>query len=239
MAIVKIYNKEYNRLLESTVTDREGRFGFLTREGTFYLVVKKEGFNFPSEYKASNFYEHIYTGEIIEIKNNSKEAITFNIPVDPQVEPSAKYKMLIFLIKFVKFIRKIRIPLLILGMIFAVIMLIYVFHIVYVLSIVFYGFVILLDYLRTFNARPYGVVSDIYGHPIGMAIIRIYEKKHNRLIETDVADDQGRFKFLVKPGVYYLTAAKPGFVDYKSHVMYLEHEKTMVSSNIKMEKLQK
>ena len=95
-----------------------------------------------------------------------------------------------------------------------------------------------LEYYQSKKARPYGVASDVFGHPLEMTIIRIYDKKSNRLISTDVTDNQGRYKFLVDPGIYYISTTKPGYLDYKSHIMYLEREKTMVTSNIKLKKIE-
>ena len=67
-----------------------------------------------------------------------------------------------------------------------------------------------------------------------MAIVRIYHKSNNRLVETDVTDKDGRFKFLVAPGVYYISATKPGYIDFKSHLMYLQKEQSMVTTSIKL-----
>ncbi|OGY24635.1 MAG: hypothetical protein A2Y57_00740 [Candidatus Woykebacteria bacterium RBG_13_40_7b] len=238
LAVVRIYDKEYNRMLEQAVTDSAGRFGFLARPGTFYIIVSKGGFVFPSAYKASGFYENIYTGGNIEIQSKEAEAITLNIPLDPQTKMSVAFSLLVTLIKINRFLQKIRIPLLIIGTVFAIIMIITSYHIVFVLSLLLYLLLFILEYLKTKKARPYGVVSDVYGHPLEIAIVRIYEKKSGKLVETDVTDSEGRYKFLVEPGIYYLTAAKPGYLDFKSHIMYLEKEQTLVATSIKLKKVE-
>jgi 5-hydroxyisourate hydrolase-like protein (transthyretin family) len=238
LAMVRIYDKEYNRLLESAVTDKEGRFGFLARPGTFYIVVKKAGFVFPSQFKVSGFFRDIYTGGNITINSKDQSDITSNIPLDPQAKVSASFNLLVGLIKLNKFLQKIRVPLILVGTVFAVIMIILAYNIVYILSLALYALLVVLESYQRRKARPFGEVSDVFGHPLETAIVRIYNKKTGRLIATDVTDDQGRYKFLVNPGIYYMTAAKPGYLDFKSHIMYLERERTMVTSNIKLRKIE-
>lgn len=237
LAIVKIFEKRYNRMLERTVTDNQGRYGFLTKPGEFYMTVSKTGFKFPPKEKTSSFYEKVYTGGEFKIAEKD-QTVAFNIPLDPVVNKWFIASVLVVLVRLNKILQKLRISLLVLGILFAGIMTFVSYNIVYVLSLLFYFFIIALEVLRAKKARPYGMVTDIFGHPMNLAIVRIYQKSTNRLVGTDVSDSQGRFKFLVSPGVYYITAAKAGYIDYKSHLMYLEKEKTMVSSTIKLKRIE-
>ena len=238
-AIVRILETHYKRVLERSVTDSQGRYGFLVRPGIFYLKVQKSGFTFPPAKKTSTFYEKVYTGKKLKIASIN-EIVAFNIPLDPRAWSKSLINFWVGLVRFNRFLQKIHLPMLILGFIFALIMLFKTnFGLIFILSVVFYLLAGILEFLRTLKARPYGVVVDNYNHPIEMAIVRIYQKNNNRLVETDVTDRDGRFKFLVSPGTYYIIAAKPGYIDFKSHLMYLRKEKTMVSVTIKLEKIMK
>jgi streptogramin lyase len=234
-ALVKIFDQEYNRLLETTVTDNEGRFGFLVKTGNFYVTVQKNGYNFPSETKVSGFFDSVYNGGTLKIDEKDK-TVTLNIPLDPQSKVTFAYKFSVIIVKLNRIFSAIRVGLLVVGILLAITLMIFHINLLYILSLTFYILIAIWEYLRTRRARPYGVVTDFYGRPLETAIVRIYEKRSNRLIETDVTDIDGRFKFLVNPGVYYLTATKPEYTDFKSHIMYLEKERTMVSSDIKMKK---
>jgi len=238
LAIVRIYETKYNRLLERAVTDNQGRYGFLVKPGEFYITCSKAGFVFPSKEKKSTFYEKIYTGGNFKITDKN-QSIAFNIPLDPQAGSQQLINFWIWIIRINKLLQKLRIPFLILGIVFALIMMIISFNMLYILSLIFYALIGTLEILRSKKARPYGVVTDVYSHPIDLAIVRIYKKNNNQLIETDVSDRQGRFRFLVATGIYYITATKPGHIDFKSHLMYLEKEKTLVSTTIKLKKVGK
>ena len=239
LAQVRIFDKEYHRLLESVITDKKGRFGILVRPGTFYLVVSRSGFKFPSQFKVSEFFENAYTGGNINIDSKTDKTITLNIPLDPVVKASVVFSFLIMIVKFNRFLQKIRVPMMVIGVIFSLVMIVTAYHYLYVLSLILYVFFFILEIFSSKKTRPYGIVSDIFGNPLETAIVRIFNKRTNRLIATDVTDAQGRFKFFVDPGIYYLMTVKPGYMDFKSHIMYLEGVRTMVTTNIKLKKIKK
>ncbi|KKW14631.1 MAG: hypothetical protein UY52_C0023G0011 [Parcubacteria group bacterium GW2011_GWC2_49_9] len=61
--------------------------------------------------------------------------------------------------------------------------------------------------------RPWGVIFDsTTGRQVRGAIVRIFSKEFNKLKESQITDDQGRFGFLVDIGEYYLTVTRPGFM---------------------------
>jgi len=46
--------------------------------------------------------------------------------------------------------------------------------------------------------------------PISNVVVRIFDKKFNKLLETQVTDRNGKYGFFVRRNVYYITAEKPG-----------------------------
>lgn len=77
LVLVRLINGENKRVIETKVTDREGRFGFIVPAGKYYIFVSKEGFKFPSDKTKQG-----YRGEQIEIKTDSEGVIKINIPID-------------------------------------------------------------------------------------------------------------------------------------------------------------
>lgn len=76
---------------------------------------------------------------------------------------------------------------------------------------------IFLKILEAFGIRkrrtPWGVVYDaITKQPVSLAIVRIYDTALNKIKETNVTDNLGRFGFLAQPGVYHMVVAKQGYV---------------------------
>lgn len=83
-AIVRVFLEENNKMLETKVTDAEGRYSFLVKPGNFYLDVTKQNYRFPSKLitrKSDEFYADMYRGEVLHIfKGNA--LLNPNIPVD-------------------------------------------------------------------------------------------------------------------------------------------------------------
>lgn len=60
--------------------------------------------------------------------------------------------------------------------------------------------------------RPWGVVYEsLSKKPIAGAVVKIIESDSQRVRETRITDNEGRFGFLVEKGIYNLTVAKNGF----------------------------
>ena len=69
LAIVRLYDEATNRLIQTRVTDKEGRFAFFTKPGQYKIAVSKQGFNFPSNY-LQNKREDI---EYLDISNSQAD----------------------------------------------------------------------------------------------------------------------------------------------------------------------
>jgi hypothetical protein len=83
-AIVELIDAKTGKVLETSVTDLQGRFGFLDKKGTYIIRAKKTHYTFPSKivtgYK-DTIFDNIYHGEPIEI-SKPDDVITPNIPMD-------------------------------------------------------------------------------------------------------------------------------------------------------------
>jgi len=239
LAIVRLYKKENNRLIQSKVTDKLGRFSFLVDPGRYYLTVTKPKYNFPTQYlkeaKEDVKYLDLYHGETIEI-TRQRVTIALNIPIDPQeeVKPVAK-------IIFQYYLRKIQyaaafsaIPLATISMMIspgALTFAMFSFHcLLYVL------------FRRLGYQKPpksWGLVYDQGTRkPLGRAITRIYDKRYNKLLETRVTDAGGRYSFLVNNNIYYVTAEKLGYKQFKTEDIDLvsKDREAIVGIDIGLEK---
>lgn len=89
-AVVRIFSEERNKILETKVTDSQGRFSFLTKTGSYFLEVVKEGFRFPSKLitkKNDEFFANMYRGEVVKIFRPNA-TLAPSIPIDPLGETS-------------------------------------------------------------------------------------------------------------------------------------------------------
>ncbi|MDD2807846.1 MAG: DUF4215 domain-containing protein [Patescibacteria group bacterium] len=217
LAIVRLYSQDKNRLIQSRVTDKQGRYNFLTEPGTYYITVTKPRFDFPTNYlkddKEDVKFLDLYHGEEIVVTDR-KADIVVNIPLDPQVQEKPAWQVI-----FQYYLRKIQyalafasIPLAIFSVVISPSALTWsLLGLNCVLYIVFRR----LGYQR--RPKNWGIVYDKKSKkPLGRAITRIYDKKYNKLLETRLTDARGRYSFLVNNNIYYVTAEKLGYEPTKT-----------------------
>lgn len=214
LAVVRLYNKETRQLVQTKVTDAEGRYIMLVKEpGTYYLQVQKPNFIFPTDYlkedRTDTEYVDLYHGEEIQVSEKGT-VVTANIPLDPLEQPAIAETQAVK--NFVK--EKAQVTLSWAGIALSVV------------SFVIYPTVLITGFLLAHIAmyflfrrlavpkqpKSWGIVYDSETRePIKHAVIRIFDKKFNRLLETQVTDAQGRYSFLVGKNVYQVVAEKAGY----------------------------
>ncbi|MDR3643006.1 MAG: DUF2341 domain-containing protein [Candidatus Doudnabacteria bacterium] len=83
--IVELVEVNTKKVIEQSISDINGQFGFLDRVGKFLISAKKTNYRFPSQNitgQTDLIYENLYHGEEIVIKRETA-VLTPNIPMDP------------------------------------------------------------------------------------------------------------------------------------------------------------
>jgi hypothetical protein len=224
LAIVRLFEKTTGRLVQTRVTDREGRYAFLLQPGNYYIKVVKPNFSFPTYYikdkKEDLKYLDIYHGE--EVLVTEKNAlITPNIPIDPvEVEKAMPDRKIIF----TYFGRKLQNLIAITGIILTTGSVL-ISPKLWLLGILLahcllYG--IFRRLAKPSRPKSWGIVYEKQTHaPVGRAIARIFEIEYNKLLETQVTDSRGRYSFLVGNNIYYVTFEKLGFQPKRTETLDL------------------
>lgn len=194
----------------TSITDLDGRYGFLVPPGQYRIVANKTNYEFPSKKlfgkTSDELYHDLYFNEIIEIKEG--DVITKNIPLDPvKFDWNEFAKKDQNLMKFFKrrdlLVARISNILFILGFIFSLIALI--------VSPVIYNFIILGIYIillllkRTvLKPRAYGDIKQkINNNPLSFAIMRVFFSQSGEEVIHKVADKTGKYYCLIPNGTYF------------------------------------
>ncbi len=209
LALVRLLDAQTGKLVSTRVTDRQGRFTFLTKEGKFRITVTKPNFAFPSLKMRGKThdagYDDLYFGEPIEIASG-KTVITVSVPLDPMLKQDMAMTNRNVVLRYLH--RRVNLILAILGPVIAAVCLwispsIYtmIFLILHIVLFIFFGRVV-----QGQKSKPWGMVYDAKtGKPVGLAVVRLFNRRYNDLLETQVTDRHGRFGFLVGPETYRLT----------------------------------
>jgi len=237
LAIVRLIGHESGLVLQTRVTDAHGRYAFSPKPGNYRIEVVKPGYSFPTEYLKGKPHDvdfsDLYHGTVIEAVKDM--VIAANIPLDPVVVEEPPRKVI-----FRKTLRAIQQNLALVTVIASVIALVIapsVLAALFTLGQV--GLYLLFHRLSVpAPAKEWGIVFDqATRKAVDRVVIRIFDKKFNKLLETQVTDANGKYGFFVRRNVYYVTAEKEGFEKYVSPDIDLtDKDEALVDQNISLNK---
>jgi hypothetical protein len=79
-AFVKMYKEESNELMDTKITDKQGRYQFFVPKGDYLALVAAPGYKFPSQVAATE--DQVFFKGLLKI-GASSGVVSNNIPVDP------------------------------------------------------------------------------------------------------------------------------------------------------------
>jgi len=90
LAVVRLFDAETDKLVETKVTNLEGKYLFIIEfNKNYYITVSKPGYKFPTKILVADIkdkdYDNLYHGEKFIIEEKEEQGfIAYNIPLDPQ-----------------------------------------------------------------------------------------------------------------------------------------------------------
>lgn len=222
LVTVRLRNTHGN-IVRTVVTDRQGRYRLTAPKDEYFVEVAKAGFKFPSSHLGAKggylLYDNILPSAHIIIKEYG--TISKNIPLDP-TEKSAGKSFLnqgFLLSNGLQSAMSVVLPLLASAIAyFQQSSIVWAIFIVYVST--------LITRLVTFKPAepPFGTIRDEQsGYPLEKAVIRLFESKYNKMLETQVTSSKGRYAFVVNRGAYNILIKKEG---YRSVMLKFPNVKT-------------
>ena len=211
MAIVSLSTLG-GKTFRTAPTDKEGRYNLVAPKGDYIVEVRKTGFSFPtkilSKSRNDSAYDNILCVKHIIVTDHG--SITMNIPIDPE---GAKYKKNWFKIKVLRSKRmqefvSLTAPLAATGLAYFL----RDFWMVWLLLILYFAALVVrfLDFKPA--SPPYGTVRDADTKSrLDKVMVRIFDQKNGKLLETQVTSQKGRYAFVVKKGQYRLLVQKQGY----------------------------
>lgn len=194
----------------TSITDLDGRYGFLVPAGQYRMVASKTNYKFPSKKlngrNRDELYEELYFNEIIEVSEGA--VITKNIPMD-----SIKFdwnefakkdqKLMKFFSRRELWIARISRILFTVGFLITIVATAIspVFYNILILSL----YIILLIIKRTIlKPRAFGYIRQkLTENPLSFAVMRVFFAGSDNEIMHKVADKTGKYYCLIPNGTYY------------------------------------
>ena len=211
LVIVRLLDAKTGKILRSAVTDKDGRYFFIIKPGEYKIIAVKAGHTFPSVFlrgqKEDALFVDLYHGESIVVTEET--TITANIPLDPTTVTKTPRR--IYFEGIGRRAQKSAGVLSIIGLIISAV----IVPSVLTFSLLGANIFMFLIFRRLAVPRKpknWGIVYDeVTKKPVKNVMARIFEAKYNKLLETQVTDNQGRYAFLIGNNVYYVTFEKSGY----------------------------
>jgi hypothetical protein len=238
LATVKLFNRE-GIIVKTAVTDAKGRYFFTADPGDYRMSVTKKGFAFPSQYVKTSEdgkWLDIYQHGTIRVTDQDA-VISANIPFDPVASTDKHALPALKLKRFMRFSQRWVARIGVLVSLF--IIFIQPGIVTVLLAVLQIGIYLLTRRLvRPEKRRGWGIVQEKKSaSPLGNTVVRLFEPKYNKLIDSTLTDSRGRYAFLVGPNSYYVTFDKDGYeraelrpIDYTN-----EKDSKLVSVDVSMD----
>jgi 5-hydroxyisourate hydrolase-like protein (transthyretin family) len=207
---VDLMDAKTGQQIKRIMTDRTGRFGFLTPEKGKYWVEIKNALYEP------------YRTETFDVKDFKDKAITFDIILVPletarveALQKSARY------MKVLAAVQIFQLLLLIGGSAVSIYMFAAVQNAETSLLIILYSLLWVLRLISSMSYRQSGHIVEIAtDNAVHEAIVQVTSMRHGEqeFIHSAVSDERGRFLVLVPPGKYSIIAAKGGYKPIEKQV---------------------
>ena len=213
-ALVTLYD-ESGKKISNSITDLDGRFGFIVPKGKYHLKVQKTNYAFPStklSHKNNDeLYSNLYFGEPITVGEDGS-VIQKNIPMDPKKfdwNEFTKNKMGIMQFHSLseRLNGKISNFIFWFGFVVGIISVFIIPHL-YSISILSLYVILIIVRSTEYSKKSFGSITDSANHPLSFAAISIYSKDLHRELFKKVADQYGRYYALVPKGEYEIKISR-------------------------------
>jgi uncharacterized repeat protein (TIGR01451 family) len=243
LAIVRLYRSDTKKLIRTKVTDKLGRYQFIVKPGMYYIEVGKKEYAFPSKLldnqETDGEYLNVYYGGDIQITEDG--AINQPIAVDPDKKDLSNAAVIK---RFV--LKRVQTVFTLLGPILALISLV-ISPSWWIFGLLVAQIVMLVVFRRLATGQKptsFGTVMDkLKKHPLGRAVVRVFDTKYHKLLDTRITNGKGKYAFLVGNDVYYMTSEKSGYHPHRTEKVdlttedsgYLAEDIRMTPAGMKLE----
>ncbi|MEX0672468.1 MAG: immunoglobulin-like domain-containing protein [Candidatus Paceibacterota bacterium] len=220
--------------LKTSITDLDGRFGFLIGPGRYRIKAHKTNYSFPSEKLAGqtddDLHPNLYFGEPIDVTEEGG-VVAKNIPMDPEKFDWNEFakndqNLMKFYSRFDVIKSKIVKWLFYLGFVVTLVALFFAPEPYNYIIFALYVVVVIVSFVGLKRKKSGRVVDDETGAPLSFAIVRLFSPNLGREISKTVCDKYGRYFMLISNGDYYVVIERKTGED--------EYEKIFTSESFKV-----
>ncbi len=198
-AICELYTAGSQYRISQTVTDLDGRYGFVITAGDYRLEIRQSGYRkFKKDITIKEGQESfVYDVELVPLNSTR-----------PAVSKSDSVKLAIYSV-----FEKISSYMFIIGFAFSIFALIFSTSFINILIFLIYLLIIIALLWLTFKKRKSisSVINSENNLRVPYAKIKIFDSKTGKMVDAQVSNYNGYFDFYTEPGEYALTVSSRGY----------------------------
>lgn len=201
---VSIINED-GRTADTSVTDAQGRYGFLPGSGNYTLGVSKKGYELEKSERQDMLYGELYTGQTITVESHDMKKVSIALrATEVDWQDFARRKVSAYTSTFSIVKRDAFLILFYAGFVINIgIVSLFPSVLNIVLLIVYLG---MLAHHLFFRRKKYGLITNTQtGQPVPFTMVSLHEAADSgQRVSFAVSDVLGRYFMLVKNGEYLL-----------------------------------
>jgi hypothetical protein len=222
------------KVVAESITDLDGRYGFLLPDGTYYISVKKTNYEFPSKKMSGKsfdeLYNDLYFGDAVIIK--SGEVLDKNIPLDQNnfdwnEQAKKEQNLMLFHSKNERIWAVASNYIYGVGLAISVIVVMAKPSSFNILILIAYALVLAFLEFGIKKKKLGYILDKNTGEPLSYAIFRVTTLDHQVVLRSGVCDAKGRYYCIVPKGEYRVDIEKKNTNGSYSRV----YESSQISSN--------
>ncbi len=203
--------------IATTITDLDGRFGFLVAPGMYTIAVHKDNYEFPSKklvgQEHDELYNNLYFKETVQITNQD-ELLIKNVPMDAlnfnwnEFEKAKNKKLMKFYSKRDLFLANISAVAFYAGIISSVVLMFLAPAPLNYIIVGIYAVVLIMRALGIKPKKPGHVIEKETGFPLSFGIIKVFSAALGKEVAHAIIGKTGKYYILVPNGEYYMKISK-------------------------------
>ncbi len=244
-AIVRLYETKTKKLMDTKVTDADGRFSFNAPAETYHCTVSKEGYQFPATFFPRDTvnpstlpYSDRYLGQSFTLKED-RSNISLVIPIDPK-NPNWTFfiKLKVTFRQFVSLLESTisytTIPFLLVGGVLSLVSYAIKPDLKAFLVLLIYALILIFFLIRKFfkDNRQLFVYDSDTGKPIAKAVIMIFDQESKMLKSTLITNELGKALILLQKGNYEIKIDYQGYIFSQNPKIKSKFARVLTKSDI-------
>ncbi len=234
-AVVRLLDASSGNVLDETVTDLDGRYRFNAFEGSYKLVVEHSDYQMVNQTSAGKDLLGKYLGGAINFRES--RTIAYDIPM--------QYKFMAKRGSVLTILDKLKLFTIGLGLIINIIgVILIILSLAVNPSILNFGILLvnvavitLVVIIKRLYWRDWGRVLTLAdNNGVSGVFVRLFDTKDNKLINTQVSDNSGRFGFILDEGNYVITADSDKYESSGEVEFSVSKEGSVIKKNILVQK---